>query len=240
MERWIRALFWILPILKLWLVHDHLLGALAGARIDDRVFINLAQHLLAGDWLGPYDRFTLIKGPFYPMGIAAMYYLGIPLLLSHHMLEIAACALLVVALRHLVPALWLRAVLFAVLLFNPMSYTSVMAMRALREGIYPAQGILITACAVALLGRADRPTRQLLPWATGLGLALGSFWLNREEGVWILPLLIPVVGLAAYRGSGLPAWRAAGSWRPPVIVGVLPAVLAVGCYLTVAAINRVH
>jgi hypothetical protein len=225
-----------LCLLKLWSVHDQLLAAITTARIDDRLFVNLARYLLAGEWLGPYDQFTLIKGPFYSMWIAATYLAGVPLLLAQQLLYIAACALLAVALRPLVPSPGLRAVLFAVLLWNPMTYTSVQAMRVVREGIYPALGILVTACAVALLGRAERPLGRVLPWAVGLGLALGAFWLTREEGPWILPLVVPVVALAAFRGRR-PAGRRApySSWRRPALIAALPVLVAAAAYHTVAA-----
>ena len=192
----------------------HARGRLGTARIDDRLFLDLARHLLAGEWLGPYDQFTLIKGAFYSLWVAAVHLTGIPLLLAQQLLYVAACALLVVALRPLVAARWLRGLIFVVLLWNPMTFTNVQAMRVVREGIYPALGVLVTACAVALLGRAERPLAEIAGWAAGLGLALGAFWLTREEGLWILPLVVPVVILAAFRAGWPKAPAPArGGWR---------------------------
>ncbi len=241
--RWQRLFGWavygLLPLAKLWLVHGQLLAAITTARIDDRLFLNLARNLLAGEWLGPYDQFTLIKGMFYSLWIAAVHLVGLPLLLAQQLFYLASLLLLVVALRPLVTAPWLRAVVFAVLLWNPMTFTNVQAMRVVREGIYPALGVLVTACAVALLGRAERSTKELMGWAAGLGLALGAFWLTREEGLWLLPLVLPVVALAAFRARR-PASGSTRRWLRPAIVAGLPALLAIAACLAVAAANRAH
>ena len=36
-------------------------------------------------------------------------------------------------------------------------------------------------------------------WLFGLGLAMTAFWLNREEAVWILPMLLSVLVVTAVR-----------------------------------------
>jgi hypothetical protein len=33
---------------------------------DDALFASHASHLLEGEWLGPYDLWTVAKGPVYP------------------------------------------------------------------------------------------------------------------------------------------------------------------------------
>ena len=88
-----------LVLLKFWLVGSQTLIALPEFNFDDMLFIKLASRLAAGKWLGAYDKFTLSKGPFYPIWIALTYYSGIPLLASQHMLYIAACCLFTFAVR---------------------------------------------------------------------------------------------------------------------------------------------
>ena len=54
----------------------------AGAIHDDALFVRLATHVAAGDWLGPYDQLTLAKGAGYPVFIALAWLAGIPLKLA--------------------------------------------------------------------------------------------------------------------------------------------------------------
>src|SRR3954471_132435 len=37
---------------------------------DDMLFVKLGGYLAEGKWLGPYDQFTLMKGPGYPAFLA--------------------------------------------------------------------------------------------------------------------------------------------------------------------------
>ncbi len=51
---------------KLWLTNSQTIFAIGPAFHDDRLFADLAAHLINGDWLGPYNQFTLAKGPCSP------------------------------------------------------------------------------------------------------------------------------------------------------------------------------
>jgi len=88
------------------------------------------------------------------------------------------------------------ALLFITLLFNPMSYTERVMTATLRKGIYPALTLLVIGCTIGFLIRHVQPLSKLIPWLTGLGLSLSAFWLTREEGVWIMPFILFVIGLA--------------------------------------------
>ncbi len=189
----------VLVALKLWLVAVQDVSAVGWAMHDDRLFLEQSRHLLMGEWLGPYDALTLIKGPFYPLWIAWNRALGVPLLFAQHVLLAAACALMVQALL----PLWKRPalpsiVLFAVLLFNPMSWGGQFA-RVIREGVYPQLGMIVIACAIGLMTRALGSPWRLAGWAGGLGLGLAALWTTREEGVWILPAVTLAVAVAVLR-----------------------------------------
>ena len=98
-----RRIFWLgiilLAVFKLWLVNGQTLIANPQYAHDDALFIRLAENLVQGEWLGPYDNLTLVKGPFYPLWIALSFKLSLPLLLSQHLLYIFACMVFVLALR---------------------------------------------------------------------------------------------------------------------------------------------
>jgi len=180
---------------RLWLVSSQNLTALAGTVYDDRLFLTIAESILNGRWLGEYGYVTLVKGPFYPLWIGMVSLGGIPLLLAEHIFYILACAGTAYALsplfyRHLTTFL-----IFVVLLFNPMSYTTGVMTQVLREGIYPALTMFVFACMIGLILRFEKGYLHLIVWSVSLGFALSALWLTREEGMWIVPsMLILLVG----------------------------------------------
>jgi len=172
---------------KIWLVAAQPVYAIADAGHDDQLFVRQAAYLLSGEWLGPYSQFTLMKGPMYPIFIAIVFLLGVPLFIAQHLLYAGACWLMTRALRPLVRRRWIRAVLFVVLLFNPITFDGARTMRVARQDILPALVLVIASGLIGFYARCDGPRRRLVPWVLLAGAALPMFWLTREEGIWIAP-----------------------------------------------------
>jgi len=189
---WWWAAICALVLLKLWLVAGQTIRVTWPAPSDDWLFLGNAEHLLNGEWLGPYNALTLSKGPSLSFFIATACALTLPLSIAKGLFYAAACVLMAVALGPLVPRCGWRFGLFVVLLFNPVTYDVHEVMRVWRQSLLPPLSILILAGAVGLFARREQPVRRLWPWSALLGLALSAFWLTREESVWILPSLLPV------------------------------------------------
>lgn len=172
---------------------------------DDALYVRLATRLASGLWLGGFGNKTLAKGPGYPLWIALNYMLGLPLLLAQQLLYICAGLVLILALRRWVKKDVLLVGLYALFLFNPMTFNDQMT-RVLREGIYPTLAVLVLAGGAGIFLRYRDKLSRLVLWSVGLGMALSWFWLTREEGVWLLPgLLLLIAGTIyyIYRGYGL-------------------------------------
>ena len=187
-----RRWFWagvLLTVVKLWLVRGQAVYAIGPADHDDRLFLQLAEHLTRGEWLGPYNQLTLAKGPFYPLWIAFVYCLGLPLFFAQHLLYVAACAWFVRACRPAITSGAARFAMYALLLCNPMSFDASSMGRVLRQHVYGPLAVLMFAGLIALYLRRDQPLRRLAAWAALLGFAFGGFWLTREESIWIVPSL---------------------------------------------------
>lgn len=218
---------------KLWLVAWQDVGAEGSARFDDALFIQLAQHLQAGDWLGPYNERTLIKGPVYPIWIAVTASLGLPLLTAQHMLHAAAAAAIAFALRRVVPNAWARLAVFAALLFDPATY-EITATRVTREGLYTPLAMFVVAGLIEIAGRKSIRASRLAAWSVVLGLGIGAFWLTREEGPWFVPVIAILLACAAL---GL---ARTGARVKAATVVLAPAVVACACIALVAALNYRH
>ncbi|HEX9011945.1 MAG TPA: hypothetical protein VF813_00460, partial [Anaerolineaceae bacterium] len=78
------TIFWVtiivVSLFRLWLTSSLPLLVNGNAGHDDLLFIKLASNILHGSWLGSYNQFTLIKGPFYPIFIDLSFLSGFPLL----------------------------------------------------------------------------------------------------------------------------------------------------------------
>ncbi len=170
------------------------------AMLDDGLFVRSARFLSEGHWLGPFDKATLAKGMFYPMFIAGAAWLGLPLLLAEQLVYLAASALAGAVASCFTGRRSMGAVVFVLLAANPVPWIEHLA-RVVRDGLYLTQTLGIITLAALLL----RPGR-LRPGVAGvLGLLYGSFWLTREEGVWLLPPLMIMGGASVMLALDNPA-----------------------------------
>lgn len=230
------AIVVIVTAVKLVVVSQQGMTALGGAATDDGLFVRAAYYLGHGLWLGPYDWLTLVKGPGYPFWIAMVAALGMPLLVAQQMLYVVACAVLTLVLRPVLRSRWTSVALYIVLLLNPVTFADGPATRVLREGIYHSLTMLVAACAIAVWIRSSRNPRAWLGWAIGLGFSGAAFWLTREEGVWLAPiLLLPVATVSmGVRSHGWSSERILAGLRPWGIGAAVALVLVAG----VAANNQ--
>jgi hypothetical protein len=172
------------------------LNVLANGVHDDGLFMSLGTYLSEGRWLGPFNQFTLMKGPGYPVFLAFNNWLGTPISLSHAVLHCVAVVCFVFVAHRFIRSIFLSGLLFTLLLWHPVSL-SIPLLRVLRDRIYFDELlILLATLALTLFNGIDRKHRVTL--AILGGAVLGWFWLTREEGVWILPALGVMVAAAAF------------------------------------------
>ena len=177
----------LVTVLKLWLTNAQTVFAIGPAIHDDQLFVKLAAHIINGEWLGPYDQFTLAKGPLFPLFIAATFWIGLPLILAQQLLYAGACAVLTTAMKP-----WLRQSAFQcgfylLLLLNPISYDAADLTRLMRQNLYTPLALLTIAGLVMLFARRRETVPRMFFPAILAGVSLGGFWLTREESVWLLP-----------------------------------------------------
>lgn len=215
---------------SLWLKSGFPLYPIVAASLDDGIFLKQARFLLAGAWLGPYDNTTLIKGAGFPLFMAAAHCLAIPLPLAEHLLWLIAAAVTARLAGRLSGQRWLGFVLFAALAFNPVIWDVSLAF-VMRDALYVSLSLLPVALAAAAAAAPGPSRGAALAQGGGLGLALGAFWLTRQEGIWLAPALALALlpALAGLRRGGL---------RNPATVALVTAALAFsGTLAGVAAIN---
>lgn len=170
---------------------------------DDGWFVKAADSLLDGRWFGAYDDHTLIKGCFGPMVLAFSSLLGIPFLAAETGLYILGCAFFVFVVSGLARNRIFLLLSFAILLFNPVSFSLEAWQRVYRNGmtlwLAPlVVGGLFLVCRVASKGSV----RLLALWAAVSGIFLWTFENSREDGIWLYPFVLVCLVFSAIR-----AWR---------------------------------
>ena len=164
---------------------------------DDGLFFRLAYSGVQGNWLGDYSETTLAKGPVFPFFLAVNAAIGLPITLSLALFYAFSCWLLASRLTQLNVPYLLALGLLVLLLFHPHSFPT----RIIRDNIYPALTLMLLAAMVDIF-----LLRQRRAWILVLhGIAAGSLWMTREEGVWVMPALLVLavtVFTQIYRGEG--------------------------------------
>jgi hypothetical protein len=232
-QKWEWVAIVAIAVARLWLTAVRALRAIGWASIDDYWFLQHARSIMAGQWMGPYNHLTLIKGAGYPMWIAAISSLHIPLLFAQQLLYTLACLATCRAVAPLVRSVPARVALFVVLAFNPMSYANDIADRVSREGLYPALCLLACASVAGTLLRLSARRRNVLPWVILGGVAFALLWHTREESLWIAPL--PAFAVAGVLAWVFGDWQA--RWRRAALVLILPSLCLAAAHAAIVVTN---
>lgn len=213
---------------KLWLTRGQAVYAIGNAMLDDRLFLMMAESIVRGDWLGAYTQATLAKGPFYSIWIAFVYWVGLPLGLSVQLAYAGACAAFTRACRPAISSGAVLLAIYALLLWNPMSFEAPTMERIIRQQIYTPLALAVFAGLVGLYCRRAETVRRQWPWAVLLGLSFGCFWITREESVWLLPSALLLAAAAvfwAYRLGRAPGRDLLHSLGHAALCAALPLLL---------------
>lgn len=86
---------------------------------DDGLFMSLGAYLSEGRWLGPFNQYTLMKGPGYAAFLALNNWLGTPISLSHALFHCMAVTLFAIVAHRFAGSIVLSGLLFTLLLWHP-------------------------------------------------------------------------------------------------------------------------
>lgn len=158
--------------------------------MDDRLYLRTASYLAQGRWLGPFDQFTLLKGPAYPAFVAAMYRSGVPLKVGEQLTQLLAAAALAMCVWVVTRRTVMALVVYVAIALDPTNFNT-WASRATRDSWYSSLTLLLIATVFLAVYAAVAHAR--LRWVTAAsvvaGATAGVFVLCREEPMWIAPTL---------------------------------------------------
>jgi len=215
--------------------------------VDDGLYIHHAEAFLdwiqgnSPNWLGSFDRFTLVKAPLFGVWLALLHLLGIPLRVGEFLLLMSSSFLFRSAVS---PIRKLGGLEFAVVVFlivaNPLYPVT---FRLNRDSLQISLTNLCLISAVGLALRAHGPMRARICWALMTGLYFGLCYLNREEAIWVF-MAVSVAMVLSFAKTAIP-WRRCQKSLLSVFEaqGVVLLALALGFLppvFTVCALNKQH
>ena len=187
---------------SMWIRGGFPIYAIGPAAYDDQLFVRTARFLESGQWLGPYDSLTLIKGMFYPLFIVVAFWTSIPLKIFEHAVYLLAAALAARLVQRQAGSYQAGLALFALLSFNPV-FWSINLARIVREGVYITLCLVLVVLVVMICFPMDRQQARSIGRTTVLGISLGlvsgAYWFTREEGIWLTPAIAVVVVIGSLR-----------------------------------------
>ena len=202
-----KTIFWIfvigLAMIKQILVYDLPIYAISNALPDDGLMVYLAENLKNGQWLGNYQRLTLVKGIGYPLFLVISNILPFSYLSISSLFYTVSVLCMVYAVKPLFRTYKSLAVLYMVLLFSPVGASLVTFQRVYRNSISASQVLLIIGSFAGIYFRREWSVKRQIPWLFGAVLGLVSFYYTREDAIWILPFVVVVtliyIGMVIYR-----------------------------------------
>ena len=161
-------------------------------RYDDALMVNQMRSILSGSYLGVYSKLTLIKGPVYPFIIAFCNFIKTPYSVVLTIMYILACLLFINSLKKLIPNKKILIVIYLLLLFNPITYSSDLFQRLYRNALSITELIVFLSIFINII---CRDKERLLDYIL-LGIISCIMYLTREDNIWII---IIIIGLFIYK-----------------------------------------
>lgn len=199
-----REASWLLPCtgsaLLALLLNWHCSIYPLGESYDSLKYIGMAETILKGEWLGPYDQMTLIRSPVYSFLLSVNALMGWPLHVLQQVFYLASILILAFALRVSGLSNWRIVVVSVLCVFHPLPFYC--ANFVVTEAWYVPSATCVMAGALGLTAACLGSRIHYCFWMIIISTSLPLFWYLRPEGIWIIPFLI-VCGLYFLRSAGM-------------------------------------
>ncbi len=167
-------------LVKLWLIHDEQIVGSA-TQYDALWYVRSASHYY---WGTPYDWVAFIRPCAYPLWIALMHSVHLPLRLAIELLQMGGVLTLILAFRVLGVTRWISLLGLAAMIFHPIAFQQ--NDYTMSDTFYAGMLWLVLGGLLLTLASSHRVTALLT------GIAIAILWNTREEGL----LLSAIVALA--------------------------------------------
>ncbi|MBQ6436770.1 hypothetical protein IJJ27_04440 [bacterium] len=184
------------------------------------------RYLQNGEYFGPYNNLTLIKGPFFPLLLYLINLCHLSYSCAFSCLYILASLFLTLSLSNVIKNKKYLVCIYFLLLFNPAAYSQDLFQRLYRNSISMTEFLFFFGCVVGVLFTFKK---EFLNYFL-LGLSLAIMFLTREDNLWVYPILLFVFVYTFFKNK---------RWST-FILNTLPFVILIGSLNLVSYINYRH
>lgn len=181
-------------MIKLWTSMGLPLYGISNSAYDDMLFVQQADSIAKGQWLGAFSKTTLLKRPMFSAFMALIGKLNVSYKFTVQFIYIIAVILFVYVLSQVVKNVYLQTFAYLFLLFSPAMYCFSYVQRIYRMSIMPAATLLVVTGFLELFclvhSRETKWKRKMTLWSVWTGLVFFFFWNLREDSIWMLPFAI--------------------------------------------------
>ena len=149
---------------------------------DDKLMINLFRSIMKGEYLGRYNNFTLIKGIVFPFVMSFAKIFGINFSAFLTILYILSCIYFTSSLGDIKDNKYLL-ILYVILLFNPISYSSELFQRLYRNSISITELLFFLGVIIRII-KYNKIRDYII-----LGFILSIMFLTREDNIWTIVIV---------------------------------------------------
>jgi len=165
----------ITGMLYIWIMSALPYGIMLGAGHDDGWFIRRAMDILHGDWFGPYNQMTLIKGPVYPLFLSLTSVLGVSLQFSTAFCHLITTYLVIYSLSEYLKSFFSKYIVLVLLLISQFPLQ-----RVIRDEVSLILLLLIISLTVIVFFNEKARYKNII--SAFLGVLIGLMMLTREDG----------------------------------------------------------
>lgn len=198
------AFFWSLVLAagayKLWLVAALPFFIPMNLPHDITWFVFKAMSISREEWFGDtYNHYTLIKGPAYPLFLSWVSSVGISPKLAVDILYVIAAIVFSLALKRVFNSRFAALVGLVLVLLNPVTFSEYWT-SLVRMTLYLPMVLIFISAILVLTHTGCKPQQRLsLGWALLAALSLAVAWHTREESIWMLSLIGPLMLVFLWR-----------------------------------------
>lgn len=156
---------------------------------DDLLSLNISKSLYNLEWLGSYSSITLVKGFVFPFMMAVFKLLNLNIGIGLSIFYVLSCALFCHAIKDYFKNKKTLYLLYILLIFNPVSFSSETFQRLYRNSISYSLVLFILSF-LFLFYKTKFNDKKIYFYLIFLGLSLLTFMFSREDYIWIFPVVI--------------------------------------------------
>jgi len=170
-----------------------------GLIFDDDLMISEFFSIMNKNYLGNYNYITLTKGPFFPfvMALCAIYKIRYSLFFT--VIYILASLFFSLSLQKIIKDKKYIVLIYVLILFNPISYSSDLFQRLYRNSIVLPELLLFLGFVVRIITDKKNKIYNYL----FLGLITSLMFLTREDSIWTVIVIFLIIIYKFYKEKKL-------------------------------------